>query len=188
LKAKTLFFRKEVLSLALSKERKSEVVTQYETWLKESEAVVFTEYTGLTMPQIDELRAEIRKAGGEFHVIKNTLGKRAFEAVGLETPEEYFAGSTAIGIAFEDPPGIAKIIKDFGKLHEVVQIKGGYMGKQLMSAEELKALAELPPLPVVRGQLLGVISAPAAKLVRTIAEPGRSLAQVIKAHADAMPA
>jgi large subunit ribosomal protein L10 len=174
--------------LALTKERKNEVVSQYETWLKESEAVVLTEYTGLTMPQIDELRGEIRKAGGEFHVIKNTLGKRAFAAAGLEAPDDYFIGSTAIGIAFEDPPGIAKIIKDYGKQHEVVQIKGGFIGKELMSADELKALAELPPLPVVRAQLLGVISAPASKLVRTIAEPGRSLAQVIKAHADAMPA
>jgi len=174
--------------LALSKERKNEVLSQYETWLNKSEAIVLTEYTGLTMPQIDELRAEIRKAGGEFHVVKNTLGKRAFEAAGFEVPDEFFIGSTAMGIAFEDPPGIAKAIKDYGKLHDVVQIKGGFIGKQRMSADELKALADLPPLPVVRAQLLGVISAPASKLVRTIAEPGRSLAQVIKAHADAMPA
>ncbi len=174
--------------MALSKERKNEVLSQYETWLNKSEAIVLTEYTGLTMPQIDELRAEIRKAGGEFHVVKNTLGKRAFEAAGFEVPDEFFIGSTAMGIAFEDPPGIAKAIKDYGKLHDVVQIKGGFIGKQRMSADELKALADLPPLPVVRAQLLGVISAPASKLVRTIAEPGRSLAQVIKAHADAMPA
>jgi large subunit ribosomal protein L10 len=174
--------------LALTKERKTEVVAQYENWLKESEAVVLTEYTGLTMPQIDELRADIRKVGGEFHVIKNTLAKLAFESAGFEAPEEYFLGSTAIGIAFEDPPSVAKAIKNFGKDHEVVKIKGGFMGEEHMTAEQLMKIADLPPLPVVRGQLLGVISAPASKLVRTIAEPGRSLAQVLKAHADAAAA
>lgn len=174
--------------MALTKERKTEVVAKYETWLKESEAVVLTEYTGLTMPQIDELRADIRKVGGEFHVIKNTLAKHAFESVGFEAPEEYFLGSTAIGIAFEDPPGVAKAIKDFGKDHDMVKIKGGFMGEEHMTAEQLMRIADLPPLPVVRGQLLGVVSAPASKLVRTIAEPGRSLAQVIKANADAAAA
>ena len=164
--------------MALTKERKTEVISQYETWLKESEAVVLTEYTGLSMPQIDELRADIRKAGGEFHVIKNTLAKLAFDAVGLEAPEEYFIGSTAVGIAFEDPPGVAKAIKDFGKDHDVVQIKGGFMGSELVSADEFKALADLPPLPVVRAQLLGVISrtgfqvGPHDRRTRTFTCPG----------------
>ena len=139
--------------MALSKERKQQVIAQYEKWLTESEAVVLTEYIGLNMPQIDELRAKIREA-----------------------------------VAFEDPPGVAKAIKDFGKDHEFVQIKGGFMDGVHMSADEIKALAELPPLPVVRGQLLGVISAPASKLVRTLAEPGRSLAQVVKSRADSAPA
>ncbi len=103
----------------------------------------------------------------------------------VDAPEEYFLGSTALGIAFEDPPGVAKAIKDFGKDFEFVKIKGGFMDGQHMTADEIKSLAELPPLPVVRGQLLGVISAPASKLVRTLVEPGRSLAQVLKAHADA---
>ncbi|MBT3241471.1 MAG: 50S ribosomal protein L10 [Chloroflexi bacterium] len=174
--------------MALSKERKQQVIAQYEKWLTESEAVVLTEYIGLNMPQIDELRAKIREAGGEFHVVKNTLVKRAFESAKLEAPDEYFVNSSAIGVAFEDPPGVAKAIKDFGKDHEFVQIKGGFMDGVHMSADEIKALAELPPLPVVRGQLLGVISAPASKLVRTLAEPGRSLAQVVKSRADSAPA
>ncbi len=174
--------------MALSKERKKEVLAQYETWLKESEGVVLTEYTGLSMPEMDELRGHVREAGGEFHVIKNTIGKRAFEAVGFDAPEEYFLGSTALGIAFEDPPGVAKAIKDFGKKHDVIKIKGGFLEGVHMTANEIIALADLPPLPVVRGQLLGVISAPASKLVRTLVEPARSLAQVLNAHADAAAA
>jgi large subunit ribosomal protein L10 len=187
-KAKTLFFLKGGKSLALSKDRKKEVVGQYVTWLKDSEAVVLAEYTGLTMNQFDQLRAKIRDAGGEFHVIKNTLAKLAFESAGLDAPEEFFQGSSAMGIAFEDPPGVAKALKDYGKDHEFVKIKGGFMDGAVVTAEQMHILAELPPLPVVRGQLLGVISAPASKLVRTLAEPARSLAQVLKAHADAAAA
>jgi large subunit ribosomal protein L10 len=174
--------------LALSKERKHEVRTQYENWLKESEAVVLTEYIGLSMPEMDDLRTKVREAGGEIHVIKNTIGKRAFEAVGYDAPEEYWLGSTALGIAFEDPPGVAKAIKDFGKTHEAIKIKGGFLEGNHMTADEVLTMAELPPLPIVRGQVLGVISAPASKLARILAEPGRSLAQVLKAHADAAAA
>ena len=157
--------------MALSKEKKVEVVGQYVTWLTDSEALVLAEYTGLTMKHFDELRAKIREVGGEFHVIKNTLAKLAFAKAGLDAPEEYFLGSTAVGIAYEDPPAVAKVIKDFGKDHEFVKIKGGFMEGHLVSAEEIHVLAELPPLPVVRGQLLGVISAPASKLVRTLNWP-----------------
>lgn len=174
--------------MALTKEKKKDVLAQYESWLKEGEAIVLAEYTGLNMPQMDELRRKVREAGGEFHVMKNTIGKRAFEAVGLDAPQEYFLGSTAIGVAFDDPPGVAKVIRDFGSDHEAIKIKGGFMAGEHMTAPQILAMAELPPLPVVRGQLLGVISAPASKLVRTLVEPGRSLAQVIKAHAEAAAA
>jgi large subunit ribosomal protein L10 len=174
--------------LALSKEKKEQLQAQYETWIKESQAVVLTEYTGLTMSMIDALRAKVRDAGGEFHVIKNTLGKRAFDAAGYSAPDEYWIGSTAFGVAYEDAPGIAKVIKDFSKDAPMIKIKGGLMDGELVSPEMVIALADLPPLPVVRGQLLGVISAPASKLARTIAEPGRSLAQVVKAYADAAAA
>jgi len=173
--------------LALTKERKEELVAQYEAWMNESKALIFAEYTGLTMPQMDELRAKARENGAEFHVIKNRLAKRVFEAAGLDT-KDLFIGSTAFGIGFDDAPGIAKAIKDLGKDMPALKIKGGFMDDRMLTADQVIALAELPPLPVVRGQLLGVINAPASKLVRTIAEPGRSLAQVIKAHADAAAA
>ena len=174
--------------MALSRERKEELVAQYEAWLKEGKALILTEYTGLKMPQMDDLRAKARDAGAEFHVVKNRLGKRVFEAAGYDVPDELFIGSTAFGVAFQDAPGIAKVIKDFGKDNPVVKIKAGFMDGKLLSAADVIALAELPPLPVVRGQLLGVINAPASKLARTLAEPGRSLSQVIKAHADAAAA
>jgi large subunit ribosomal protein L10 len=174
--------------LALTRERKEELVAQYEAWMKESKALILAEYTGLRMPQMDELRAKAREAGAEFHVVKNRLGKLVFEEAGYDIPDTMFTGSTAFGVAFQDAPGIAKVIKDFGKDNPALIIKAGFMDGRILSAEQVNALAELPPLPVVRAQLLGVISAPASKLARTLAEPGRSLAQVIKAHADAAAA
>ena len=85
---------------------------------------------------------------------------------------------------------MAKIITDYARTSEFVKIKGGYLGREFMSADQVKALAELPPLPVMRAQLLGMLSAPASKLVRTLAEPARQVAAVLKAYAekDAAPA
>ena len=79
---------------------------------------------------------------------------------------------------------MAKIIADYAKTSEFVKVKGGYLGKSRMNAADVKSLAELPPLPVMRSQLLGVLSAPAGKLVRTLAEPARQVAAVLKAYAD----
>jgi large subunit ribosomal protein L10 len=93
-------------------------------------------------------------------------------------------GSTAVGFAFQDAPALAKTMADFAKSSEFLKIKGGYLGNKPISADDIKALAELPPLPVMRAQLLGTIMAPASKLVRTLAEPARSLAAVIQAYAD----
>lgn len=170
--------------MALSKEKKQAIVAEYEGWLKKSEAVFLTEYTGLTMPAFDELRRRIREAGGEFHVIKNTLGKLALKSAGLDAPEEMLLGSTAIGLAFSDAPGVAKAIADFAKEREALKIKGGFLGKQYVSKQEVTRLATLPPLPVVRSQLLAMLNTPATQLVRLLNEPGRRVAQVLKAYAD----
>lgn len=174
--------------MAISKKRKEEFVAQYVKWLNSSQAVFVTEYSGLTMKQIDDLRAKAREAGGEFHVIKNTLAKVAFAQAGLPVSEKLITGSSAVAFALQDTPALAKVISDFARTNEHVKVKGGYLDQRLISAEQIKSLAELPPLPVMRAQLLGTIQAPASKLVRTLAEPARSLAAVIKAYAEPEPA
>jgi len=170
--------------LAISKERKEEVLTQYADWLKRSQAVVLVEYTGVKMKDLDNIRAKIRESGGEFHIVKNTLVRRAFANSGLELPKDYLVKSTAISFAFTDPASTAKALSDATKGSEFVKVKGGFMSGQLLNAAQVKALAEMPPLPVVRAQLLGVLQAPAGRLVRTIAEPARGLAAVIKAFTE----
>ena len=86
--------------------------------------------------------------------------------------------------AFGDVAGTAKALSDATKSIEFVKVKGGFMDKQALNAAQVKSLADLPPLPVVRAQLLGVLQAPASKLVRTLAEPARQVAAVIKAYSD----
>lgn len=171
-----------MIALAITKKRKEELVASYGDWAQRSRAMIIVEYTGLSMKQLDDLRAKVREVGGEFHIVKNTLGKLAFQNAGLPLEDAFFAGSTAIGFAFTDAPALAKTITDFAKTMDVVKIKGGYLSNQKVSMEQVKALANLPPLPVMRAQLLGTILAPASKLVRTLAEPGRGLAAVIKAY------
>ncbi|HEX9090223.1 MAG TPA: 50S ribosomal protein L10 [Anaerolineales bacterium] len=170
--------------MAITKDRKNELIAQYSEWVSRSKALVLTQFVGLTMKDIDALRAKVRENGGEFHIIKNTLALLAFERAGLVAPKEQFEGSTAIVFAFSDAPATVKAITEFARTTEFLKIKGGFLEKQSLTPADVKALAELPPLPVVRAQLLGTLLAPASKLVRTLAEPGRMIAAVISAHAE----
>jgi len=170
--------------LALSKQKKNEVLDQYKEWLANSQAVILGEYTGATMKDMENIRAKVRESGGEFHVVKNTLVKLALEAGGYAIPEGMLENSSAASFAFSDPAGTAKALSDAAKGLDAIKVKGGYMGTELLDAAQVKALADLPPLPVVRAQLLGVLQAPAGKLVRTIAEPARSLASVFRAYSE----
>jgi len=170
--------------LAISRQRKEELVSHYVDWLNRSQLLVLTEYAGMDMKQIDGLRGKVREAGGEFHIIKNKLGLVAFQQAGMEVPQNLLDGSTAVIFAFRDAPEMSKIISDYVRTSDFVKIKGGYLDKHPISANGVKALADLPPLPVMRAQLLGVLMAPASRLVRTLAEPARQLAAVLKAHAD----
>lgn len=170
--------------MAISKQRKEEVQAQYNEWVKRSQAVILVEYTGANMKALDALRAKIREAGGEFHVVKNTLVKRVFAENGMDIPNDLLVKSTAISFAFTDPASTAKALTDATKGNEFVKVKGGFLAGKALNASQVKALSDLPPLPVVRAQLLGVLQAPAGKLVRTIAEPARGLAAVIKANLE----
>ncbi len=170
--------------MAITKQRKEEALNQYADWLKRSQAVLLVEYTGAKMKDLDAIRAKIRDSGGEFHILKNTLAKRAFEAGGMTVPAGLFEKSTAVSFAFTDAAATAKALSEATKGMEFAKVKGGFMGGQALNPSQVKALADLPPLPVTRAQLLGVLQAPAGKLVRTLAEPARSLASVFRAYSE----
>ncbi len=174
--------------MAITKQRKEEVLATYQDWLKRSQALILVEYTGAKMKDMDNIRAKVRETGGEFHVVKNTLVRRAFANSGMSLPEDVLDKSTAISFAFTDPAATAKALSDATRNLDFVKVKGGFLAGQRLNPAQIKALAELPPLPIVRAQLLGVLQAPAGKLVRTIAEPARSLAAVFRAYSEKAPA
>jgi len=170
--------------LAITKQKKKELIEQYEEWINESQGLIVTEYIGLTVKDMDDLRKGVREAGGEYHILKNTLAKIAFDNIKLEYNPEIFVNTTAICFAFEDPPVMAKAMMDFAKNTDFLKIKCGYLNGELISPAEVTALAELPPLPILRGQLLRTILAPATQLARIISEPGRQIASVLKAYSE----
>lgn len=170
--------------MAVTREKKDQTLASYTEWLKKSQAVILVEYTGAKMKDLDGIRSKIRESGGEFHVLKNTLARRAFADNGMELPKDFLVKSTAVSFAFTDPASTAKALTEATKGKDYVKVKGGFMSGQTLNTAQVKALAEMPPLPVVRAQLLGVLQAPASKLVRTIAEPARGLAAVIKAFSE----
>ncbi len=174
--------------MAISKKRKNEIIAEYTAWIKRSQAMILAEYKGLPMAELDVLRSKMRENGGEFHVVKNTLSQLAFKEAGLPLPEKLFEGSTAIGFAFDDAPAVAKMLSEYTRTSEFLKIKGGYLGTQAMSPAQVKSLADLPPLPVVRAQLLGTLLAPGSRIARTLAEPGRQVAAILKAYAEREPA
>ena len=170
--------------MAISKQQKEELVEQYKQWVEQSDGLVFAQYHKLSVKDISDLRKGIRETGGEFHVIKNTLAKRVFGESGRELNADIFNGPTAMGVSFENPSGLAKAIKEFSKEFGTVEIKGGYLEDKLMTAEEINALAELPTLDEMRAKMLATIMAPAGQLVRTLAEPGRQIAAVLKSYSE----
>ena len=170
--------------MAKSKAQKESMLAEYMEWLAKSKAVILVEYSGLKMKDLDVLRARARENGGEFHIVKNTLAKLALEKAGYSVPTDFAEKSTAIGFSFSDPAGFTKGLTEVTKGMEALKLKGGFLEAKTLSPAQVKSLASLPPLPVMRSQLLGVLQAPASKLVRTLAEPGRSLAYVLKAYSD----
>jgi large subunit ribosomal protein L10 len=170
--------------LAFSRKHKDQLVVDYTEWIKNSQAMYLASYSGVTMKAVDNLRAKAREGGSEVHVVKNTLFSIAMKNAGMELNTSLMEGSTLIGFALQDPPSLAKVFADFTKGSETVKIKGGFLGTQSLTPSEVKAMADLPPLPVMQAILLGTILAPASQLVRTLAEPARSLAAVLKAYSD----
>jgi large subunit ribosomal protein L10 len=168
--------------LAISKERKQELVAEYTDMLQRSQGVVLTEFRGLTDGQFKNVRRLVREANGTYRVAKTTLLKRALEASGYPIPD--LAGAPlGIGFCFDNVPGVAKVLTDYAKDQEGMVIRGGLMSGQILSETELKTIANLPSMDVLRAQLVGLLDAPAASLVGVIQAGVGQVVNVIDAYA-----
>lgn len=170
--------------MAISRQKKEELVQKYVEQLNGSDAIIITGYRGLTVTQLQELRTKIREAEGAFAVVKNTLAERALSEIGLSVPDEMLTGPIGIGFCQQNVPGVAKAISDFAKANELLTIKGGLMSGRVIDEAAVKSLASLPSIDVLRAQLLGLISAPATQLAGVLAGSVRQLVNVFNAYAE----
>jgi len=170
--------------LAISKGKKEELLSQYTDLFSRSSAAILTDYRGLTMGDITRLRNRLREIHGEYHVTKNRLVKLALQQAGITVPEGLLEGPTATGFCFEDVAAIAKLLVDFSKESKALVIKGGVLGDRVLDPDQVTALAELPPRPVVLGQVLGAIQGPAAGITRAIAGGIRGILYVLTARVE----
>jgi large subunit ribosomal protein L10 len=168
----------------VSKERRGELIAEYTEWFKQSQAVVIAAYKGVGTADLYRLRTKIHEAEGELHVVKNTLAIKALQNAGLPVPAEMLAGSAIVGFCFADPAAIAKAMTTFAGEVQKFEIKGGLLGNRIMDAAGVKALADLPPRPVLLGGLVATIQGPMSQLVNIINAPMRELAQVLKARSE----
>jgi large subunit ribosomal protein L10 len=170
--------------LALTKEQKKERVAHYVDLFKKSQGIVLAEYGGLAAHGMNTLRDRTREAQGEVHVVKNTLAAIALREAGLAAAAEQVAGSTLIAFGLTDVVGVAKAVVDAAKESEFVHVKGGFLEGKLLSAEDVKMLAALPPLPQIRARLAGVLKDPAGKIAGVLSAPARNVVGVCTAYSQ----
>jgi large subunit ribosomal protein L10 len=170
----------------VKKEDKERVVGELTERLKASETMLVADYRGLTMPQIDELRSKLLESGARFTVVKNTLTRRAAEAAGADALLALLEGPSAIAFleADGDMVAAAKALADMARDSKVLAIRGGVMQGRSVTAEEVETLAKLPPIDVLRGQVLGAIVAPLTALLGLVSAPLQNLHGLIDARIE----
>lgn len=162
---------------------KATIVDDLQAKLNSSPFLFVTDYTGLKVSQFAELRTRLWNAGARCHVVKNTFLRRAAASAGLPELGE-LKGQSAIVVGDRDVAAAAKVLKTFTSEFQKPAVKVGVVDRVVVSAEQIKAIAELPSREVLLATLLGVLNAPATKLVRVLNEPASALARVLKAKAD----
>ena len=169
--------------MAFTRKEKEAMVEQYRNWIQDSNAFFVMSFQNMGMMQVDDAREKLREVNGEMHVVKNRLFRIVMEEMGVELEQGFWQENNMVAFAFSDAPSVAKVMSEVSKTN-VFDIRLGYMDDKVLAAEQVKALADLPTLPVMRGIMLGTIMASASKLVRTLAEPARSMAAVVKAFSE----
>ena len=174
----------------MHKQDKERLVSELTERLKGAQTLIVADYRGLTNAEIDALRGVLLEQGARFSVVKNTLTRRAAEAAGADALLALLEGPTAIAFLESggDPAAVAKALADTARTTRVLAIKGGLLEGRPMSAEEVDALAKLPPADVVRSQVLGAITAPLTTLVALFNAPLQDLVGLIDAKIEQLQA
>ncbi|MCH9808786.1 MAG: 50S ribosomal protein L10 [Alphaproteobacteria bacterium] len=162
---------------------KSELVASLHNVFEDTGVVVVAHYAGLTVAEMTDYRQRMKQAGGHVKVAKNRLAKLALQDTPSAGIADLFTGPTCIAYS-QDPIAAAKIAVAYAKENDKLVILGGTMGENVLDEKGVKALAALPSLDELRAKLIGLLNAPATKVVRTIKEPSAKLTRVIQAKAS----
>jgi len=165
-------------------EEKQQIAEDLRDRLSKSAIIVLTDYKGLDVAAMNDLRRRLRAEGIEYQVVKNTLLIRAAEDNDIALIKDYFKGPSAIALSYDDPIAPAKVLSEFAKENKKLEIKAGVMNGQVLDANAIKALAKLPSREVLLGQFLSALNAIPTSFVRTLAEIPRSFVGVLAAIRD----
>lgn len=163
---------------------KQYIVKEYFERLNKSPFFIVVDYSGMKVAPLSELRRRLAKVGAELHVVKNNLFRIAAKEAGVGDIGASLVGQLAVVTGSKDISAAAKVIKTFAAEFERPKIRFGYLNNSRLETEALMALADLPPLEVLRAQLLGVLKAPMGKLVTLLNEPASRLVRLMQAKAD----
>ena len=167
----------------MNRQEKAELIETLQTTLNDSTTVVVAHQVGMTVAESSDLRAKMREAGAGFKVTKNRIAKLALNDTPHTALESLFTGPTAIGTS-TDPVAAAKVLVEYAKGNDKLTIVGGSMDGKALDKAGVEALAKLPSLDELRGKLVGILQAPAAKIARVAQAPAGKVARVIKARSD----
>jgi large subunit ribosomal protein L10 len=167
----------------VNRTEKAELIETLQSAFNESSTIVVTHQVGMTVAESGDLRRKMRDAGAGFKVTKNRIAKLALKDTRFEDLESLFTGPTAVGMS-QDPVAAAKAIVDYAKENKKITIIGGSMDGKTLDKAGVEALAKMPSLDELRGTLVGLLNAPAAKIARVTQAPAGKLARVIKAREE----
>jgi len=159
----------------MNKEKKQSYISEMSTQFDKSEAVIVTHYQGLTVNQLDELRAKMREHGIIFKITKNRITKLALEKTKCKDLSNLFTGPTAVALS-EDAIASAKILTNFSKEHSNLKILGGIMGNDILDVTGVKNVATLPTLDEARAKIVGILRSPAQKIASILLAPASKIA------------
>lgn len=169
--------------MAITKERKEELVSTYSGLLAKTDGFIVTEYRGLTVDKLDDLRAKLRAASGSYAITKNTLFGISLKQNGWPVPSDLLVGPTAVAFGNGNLPGVAKIVQGFQKENaDLFIVKGGVISGSIFKAKDLDAIASLPTLDELHAQLAGLIVQPAASLAGLLSAATSQVVNVLQAY------
>ena len=170
--------------MALRLEQKQQIVAEVNEIAASALSAVVADYRGLTVSEMTEMRSKARESGVYLRVVRNTLAKRAVEGTDYACLDEAFVGPTLVAFSQEDPGSAARLIKDYAKDHDALEVKAVSIGGELFGADQIDRVAKLPTLDEARAMMLAVMQAPVVKLARTLNEVPGKLARTVAAIRD----